>query len=86
MRLYEELFKNKGELSQDRCVILLGYGGYFEGVKSLGEFSAERIELCFAKRNAVIEGVDLSIGKYCDGDLRIDGKILSFTLDGEGGK
>ena len=85
MRLYEEIFKNREGLAQDKCILLLGGGGYFEGVKAVGEFSPEKIELCFAKRRAIVTGLDLSIQKYCEGDLRIGGKILSFALD-EGGE
>ncbi len=78
MRLYEEIFKNA--LLTDRCILLPGGGGYFEGVKAVGEFSSEKIELCFAKRKVTLEGVDLSIKKYCDGDLRIGGKIVALYL------
>ncbi len=79
MRLYDEIFKDN-ELTAGRCIVLPGGGGYFEGVKSVGDFSPEKIELCFARKKVEVEGVDLAIVKYCDGDLQLSGKICSLRL------
>lgn len=78
MRLYDEIFKDADGGAFQKCIVVPNGGGYFEGVKSVGDFSPERVVLCFSKDKVEIEGSDLSIKKYCDGDLQLKGKI--FTL------
>ena len=63
-----------------RCTLFIGGGGYFEGVKAVGDFSREQIVLYFPRASVQIDGVDLSIGKYCDGDLRLKGKVRSMQF------
>ena len=81
MRLFDEIFKNDTLASLARCVVIVGGGGYFEGVKTVGDFTPERIVLYFPKETVIIEGKNLSIGKYYDGDLRLLGKISSWRLE-----
>ena len=81
MRLYGELFKNADGISFNRCTIVPAGGGYFEGVKSVGDFTPTRIVVCFPKEQVAIEGENLSIKKYCDGDLQIDGKIYALQVE-----
>ena len=81
MRLFNEIFKNDTLASLARCTLIVGGGGYFEGVKTVGDFTPERIVLYFPKESIEIEGENLSIGKYCDGDLRLLGKIRSWRLE-----
>ncbi len=85
MRLYDEIFKNADGGALARCVVVPCGGGYFEGVKAVGEFSPERIVLYFPKESVEIEGTALTIKKYYDGDLQLIGKIRSLrVLDKEG--
>lgn len=81
MRLYGELFKNADGMAFSRCTIVPAGGGYFEGVKAVGDFSPTRIVVCFPKETVVLEGENLSIKKYCDGDLHIEGKIYSLQAE-----
>lgn len=84
MRLYNEIFKNADGGALARCVIVPCGGGYFEGVKAVGDFSPERIVLCFPKESVEVEGVALTIQKYCDGDLQLAGRIHSLKVLKEG--
>ena len=86
MRLYEELWKDTDGISFSRCLLSPAGGGYFEGVKSIGDFSSERVQICFPKETVVVEGERLFIKKYCDGDLQIDGKIYLLRVEREGEK
>lgn len=92
MRLFQEMFKNArqsdGEIApMPRCVILPSQGAYFEGVKSVGDFSSERLVLYFSKHSAEVDGTRFIIGKYCDGDLELLGEIECVRfLQGEKGK
>ena len=78
MRLLDEIFKNDTLASLARCTLIVGGGGYFEGVKTVGDFTPERIVIYFPKETVIIEGENLSIGKYCDGDLHLQGSIRSW--------
>ena len=80
MRLYDEIFKNADGAALSRCIILPDGGGYFEGVKTVEDFSADKIELRFPHKKVEIEGVGLTIAKYCDGDLEVGGKIRCFRV------
>ena len=80
MRLYDEIFKNADGGAFSRCVIVPCGGGYFEGVKSVGDFSPEQVVLYFPNRSLQVDGKSLNIKKYCDGDLELSGEIHTVTL------
>ena len=81
MRLYEVMFKSVATAAA-RCVVVPSGGGYFEGVKTVGDFSPEKIVLYFPRESVEIEGEELSIKKYCDGDLELSGKIVCLRVVG----
>lgn len=81
MRLYDEIFKNADEFSFSRCTVVPGGGGYFEGVKAVGDFSSEKIVLCFSRGNVTVEGKELTIKKYYDGDLQLSGQIYTLRVE-----
>lgn len=84
MRLYDEIFKNAEGGAACRCTVVPQGGGYFEGVKAVGEFSPERVLLYFPRIEVEVLGSGLTIAKYYDGDLRLCGKITCVqVLDGE---
>ena len=85
MRLYDEIFKNADGLTFGRCIFIPQGGGYFEGVRSIGDFSSKRVVVCFSKLSVAVEGEFLSIKKYCDGDLELAGKIKLVSVVDEGG-
>ena len=84
MRLYEEIFKNADGAAFSRCTIVPKGGGYFEGVKSVGDFSSERVVIYFPKETVTAEGERLSIKKYYDGDLQLSGEIFSLRVERDG--
>ena len=80
MRLYNEILKKLGDgesaLSAGaRYTVLPGRGGDFQGVKTVSEFSSERVILGFRRVVLEIEGSGFVIEKYCDGDLELSGRI-----------
>ena len=81
MRLYDEIFKNTEGFPFARCTIVPGGGGYFEGVKAIGDFSPERVVVCFHRHSVSIEGKDWSVKKYYDGDLQLSGQIFTLTTE-----
>jgi hypothetical protein len=81
MRLYDEIFKSVDGVAVARCLLVPGGEGYLEGVKSVEEFSSNRLVICFPKNRVEIEGEGLSISKYYEGDLHIAGRIFSWKID-----
>ncbi len=77
MRLYGEILGNERGA---QCTLTPPYGGYFEGVKGVGEFSEAKILLSFGKLEVEILGEGMTIEKYYDGDLKIGGKILQWSI------
>ncbi len=84
MRLYDEIFNNADGGATERCVVVPNGGGYFQGVKSVGDFCGEKIVLYFPRGGVEITGEGLVIKKYYDGDLQLSGKIRSLVLLVEG--
>ncbi len=80
MRLYDEIFKNPEDGALTSCTVVPNGGGYFQGVKGVGDFSPERIVLYFPRACVEVEGRSLSIKKYYDGDLQLLGKIHLLRL------
>ena len=80
MRLHEELFKGADGWASARYTVTVGGGGYFQGVKSVGEFSPQSVILYFQKACLVVLGEDLTIAKYADGDLELRGSISSIAI------
>jgi hypothetical protein len=87
MRLFEELFGDADDgLTGARCVWEIGGAGYFQGVKGLSKFTAEKIWLTTRKGEVCLTGENLSVKKYADGDMYISGKIYALTLPEKEGK
>ena len=81
MRLYDEIFHNVEGAAFARCIIAVGGNAYFQGVRSVGDFSSKKIVLYFKEGEAVIEGEELSVGWYGEGDLLLNGKVLSYRVE-----
>ncbi len=84
MRLYDEIFKNADGGAFSRCIVVPKGGGYFEGVKAVADFSDERVVLCFPKSTVLVEGKNLTVKKYCDGDLQLLGEVYALRVLSEG--
>lgn len=63
--------------------VLEGQGGYFMNVKKILEFSPERIVVKGANGRYSIEGKELFIRKYFEGDLSIKGNIRKVAREEE---
>ena len=79
MRLIEEIFKSADGECPARYTVVVGGGGYFEGVKAVGDFFPNKIVLYYSRETVEIDGENLSIEKYLDGDLQIGGKIVGVN-------
>ena len=59
-------------------VVILSNGCFIEGVKSLKDYSPNKIELIFNHGQIKVVGENLKIAKYYGGDIAIKGKILCW--------
>ena len=85
--MFEEIFGDADDgLTGARCVLEIGGGGYFQGVKGLTKFTQEKILLATRKGEICVTGENLSVKKYADGDVYIRGKIYALTLPEKEGK
>ncbi len=83
MRLYGKIMERTGlkeTFYPSRCSLLLGGGGYFQGVKEVREFSEDKITLLFKDGVLELSGSGFSIARYCDGDLELSGEIVGFSF------
>ncbi|HBF44946.1 MAG TPA: hypothetical protein DDY82_01650 [Clostridiales bacterium] len=58
-----------------RIEILGEKGVYIEGVKFLKGYSPEKVEIILKKGSLVVKGENLTISKYCCGDIALIGKV-----------
>lgn len=87
MTLFNEilrLFSSEAGVSIQYTVID-GQGGYFQNVKRMTGFSDTQIIFCGKKGGVCVEGVDLTLGKYCGGDALVYGKIKKVEQIAGGG-
>lgn len=76
--IYSSVFSEPFPKEPPYRVLLLGdRAGYFESVKSVISYSQTKIELAVKNSLLTIDGENLFIKKFCEGDVVICGKILS---------
>ena len=87
MRLWQEI---KAQLEEDGAssggviyVVTEKMGGYFENVRSLGEFSPSEICLLMKKGRLRIVGKGLRLEKYTESDVLVRGEIVSVSREEE---
>ena len=62
-----------------RALLIGNESVYFENVSSIKSYSQNKIELIIKKKEIKIDGENLIIKKYCQGDLLICGKIQTLS-------
>ena len=63
-----------------RAVLLGDRAGYFENVVGLKSFCTDEIVVFLKKGQLKINGTNLYIKKFSEGDLVVTGKILAVSL------
>ncbi|HIY45615.1 MAG TPA: YabP/YqfC family sporulation protein [Candidatus Borkfalkia excrementipullorum] len=86
MRLFEEILSAAGfgdELSGGAKVVLFaGRCGYFENVKSISSFSDTAVSLLLKRGEVHVEGKNLCVARYGEGDLLLKGEIERVEMLG----
>lgn len=61
--------------------VVPSFGGYFRSIRSIAEYSPERIVLLQRKTSIILEGEKLEVGKYFEEDIFIKGNIKVITVE-----
>lgn len=81
MSFIEEIYDSFKQTNADNRFVVIGMNcAYFEGVKSIDKLTNSLIILQMKKQKLGIEGTNLTIKKYCSGDVSIKGQIAKVAL------
>ena len=75
MKLLEQVLSELGADDLKAFTVVPSFGAYFRSVKSVNEYSAEKIVLTVRKTAVTVEGEGLEIGSYFEQDIFIKGNI-----------
>ena len=81
MKLLEQILNELGGDTLKSFSVVPSFGGYFRSIKSVGEYSPEKIVLLQKKNTIILEGEKLEVGKYFEEDLFIKGDIRVITVE-----
>ncbi len=81
MKLIQQILAERGGDIDRSFTIILGFGGYFKGVKRVEEFSEQSIVLTAYGKKLSVRGEKLSIGEYFQGDIFISGEIKVVEVE-----
>jgi hypothetical protein len=81
MKLLDQILGELGADTLKSFSVVPRFGGYFKSIKAVGEYSSTKIVLTQGKDKIIIEGLNLSLAKYFEQDLFIEGNILSVKIE-----
>ena len=81
MKLLEQIMDELGADTLKSFSIVPSFGGYFRSVKSIAEYSPEKMVLLQKKTSIVLEGENLQVGKYFEEDIFIKGNIKVIKVE-----
>lgn len=81
MKLLQQILAEAGADTAKAYTVVPGFGAYFKSVKSVAEYSSEKIILNLPQARLTVSGENLTIGKYFEGDLLVLGAIRSTDFE-----
>lgn len=81
MKLLEQILAELGADGLKSFYVQPNFGGYFRSVKSIQEYSPEKIVLCLRHGRIILEGEKLEIDKYFQEDALIKGEIKGVKIE-----
>ena len=81
MKLLEQIMEELGADTLKSFSVVPSFGGYFRSIKSIAEYSPEKIVLLQRKTSIILEGEKLEVGKYFEEDIFIKGNIKVITVE-----
>lgn len=81
MKLIEQIMQELGADMLKSITLVPNSCCYVKSVKSVTEFSAERVVLAVGKTLVTVEGEGLQLGEYFEGDAFVRGKVRGVKID-----
>ena len=81
MKLLEQIIGELGGDTLKAFTVVPTFGGYFRSVKSVAEYTPQKIVLLLRKTVLTLEGENMEIGKYFEQDLVIKGNIRVINVE-----
>lgn len=81
MKLLEQILSELGGDTLKSFTVVPDFGGYFRSVKTVSDFSAEKIVLVQRRAVITVEGENLEIGSYFEQDVLIKGAIRTVKIE-----
>ena len=81
MKMIEQVLSELGADTLKEFTVVPSFGGYFRSVKSVAEYTSEKIILTLRKKVVTLTGENLEISKYFEEDIFIKGEIKVITID-----
>ena len=82
MKLLQQILSELGADTRKSMTVVPGFGGYFQNIKGVAEFSASRVVMEIQKGSITVEGENLKVGEYFEGDVILKGKIEVVKIEG----
>ena len=81
MKLLEQIMQELGGDTLKAFTVVPRFGGYFRSIKSIAEYSPQKIVLRLKKFDITLSGEDMQVGKYFEEDIFIKGNIEGIQID-----
>ncbi len=81
MKLVQQLLAERGANLNQSFTVVLGFGCYLQGVKTVIDCSPEQITLTVQKSKVTLQGKNLTVAEYFQGDMFITGEIIHAQVD-----
>ena len=81
MKLLEQILSELGGDTLKSFTVIPKFGGYFQSVKSIAEYTPQKIVLKLKKYSITLVGEDMQVGKYFEEDIFIKGDIDGIQID-----
>lgn len=81
MKLLQQLLNEMGADTLKSITLIPDSCCYLKSVKSVVDFSPERIVLKVGKSSVTVEGNDMTLGEFFEGDLIIKGGVKGVKID-----
>ena len=81
MKLLEQILNEMGADTLKCITLVPGSCCHLKSVKAVVEFSDRKIELKVGKMLVTLEGNDMQIGEYFEGDILVKGDVRGIKID-----
>ena len=81
MKLLEQILSELGADSLKSITLVPDNCCYLRSVKSVVEFSPTKMVLAVGKKRVTLEGENMTVGQFFEGDLCVKGEIRGIRID-----